>query len=579
MSASSSDPEAPTHAACPTCKAVFRGAFKRCPQDGALLEQTDDDPLVGTVLAERYQIEEVLGDGGLGRVYKARHVRMSRRFAIKVPFGEVGYDRKARARLANEAEATSRLDHPNVIGVVDVGESAAGLFYIAMDLADGPALAELIDAGPIAIADVLTIFAQLADGLTHAHERGLVHRDLKPDNVVVSTRGDGTLQARVIDFGLALVAEDEPKTRLTTQGMVVGTPCYMAPEQATGEELDHRTDLFALGIILYELLAGRLPFDGTPNEVARQNLASPLPPIAERSGRAVDPLHEAVVGWLTRKRKDERPATTREVLDLARHLVAQDRGAAMTALPPWARPLRSRLASTVPSPPRDEPGELAPKPPTPGAIVEVEAAAPGAQVHVPTEQVARRGRRRVAVIVALLLAALLAVVAIVLRPWAGGERAPVAGAVDAAITVDAAVAVDATVAIDAAAPLLTDDAAPTPVASPPVDAAPPPVRPLRDAGPAPRPSVDAAPPRPRPVDAGPTAPIDDGAGLSLKALYARVATELDQAMRRVGADATAALRTRFDAVPPYPEAVRKPELRVQAERQLRALLRDLAKLR
>ncbi len=579
MSASSSDAEAPTHAACPTCKAVFRGAFKRCPQDGALLVPTDDDPLVGTVLAERYQIEEVLGDGGLGRVYKARHVRMSRRFAIKVPFGEVGYDRKARARLANEAEATSRLDHPNVIGVVDVGESAAGLFYIAMDLADGPSLAELIDAGPIAIADVLTIFAQLADGLTHAHERGLVHRDLKPDNVVVSTRGDGTLQARVIDFGLALVAEDEPKTRLTTQGMVVGTPCYMAPEQATGEELDHRTDLFALGIILYELLAGCLPFDGTPNEVARQNLAAPLPPIAERSGRAVDPLYEAVVGWLTRKRKDERPANTREVLDLARHLVAQDRGAAMTALPPWARPLRSRLASTVPSPPRDEPGELAPKPPAPGAIVEVAAAAPGAQVHVPTEQVAQRGRRRVAVIVALLLAALLAVVAVVLRPWAGGDRATVASA-----PIDAAAALDAAVAIDAGAPaLLTDDAAPAPVASAPVDAAPPPVRPLRDAGPTapPRPVVDAAPlpPRPRPVDAAPAAPVDDGAGLSLKALYARVATELDQAMRRVGADATAALRARFDAVPPYPEAVRKPELRDQAERQLRALLRDLAKLR
>ena len=128
MSASSSDARAPTHACCPTCKAVFRGAFKRCPHDGELLVETDDDPLVGCVLAERYQIEEVLGDGGLGRVYKARHVRMSRRFAIKVPFGEVGYDRKARARLANEAEAASRLDHPNVIGVVDVGESAAGLF-------------------------------------------------------------------------------------------------------------------------------------------------------------------------------------------------------------------------------------------------------------------------------------------------------------------------------------------------------------------------------------------------------------------------------------------------------------------
>ena len=583
MSASSSDARAPTHACCPTCKAVFRGAYKRCPQDGALLVETDDDPLVGTVLAERYQIEEVLGDGGLGRVYKARHVRMSRRFAIKVPFGEVGYDRKARARLANEAEAASRLDHPNVIGIVDVGESAAGLFYMAMDLADGPSLAELIDAGPIAIADVLTIFAQIVDGLTHAHERGLVHRDLKPDNIVISTRGDGTIQARVIDFGLALVSEDDaPKTRLTTEGMVVGTPCYMAPEQATGEDLDHRTDLFALGIILYELLAGRLPFDGTPNEVARQNLAAPLPPIAERAGRAVDPLYEAVVTWLTRKRKDERPATTREVLTLARHLIAQDRGAALTALPPWVRPMRARPPALEPAsaatPGADEPGELAPRPrpqpaDEPGAIVEVAAAGAGAQVHVPTEQVAKR-QRRLGVIVALVLLALLVVALGALRLWAGGDRATVATA-----PIDAA-------AIDAAAPPEVDAAAA--LAPPPIDAgatiATPPPRPMVDAGAGsgarPKPPVDAgATPRPRPVDAAPEALVDDGAGLSLKALYARAATELDQAMRRVGTDATATLRARFDAIPPYADAVRKPDLRAQAERQLRGLLRDLAKLK
>ncbi|MBL8623951.1 MAG: protein kinase [Myxococcales bacterium] len=581
MSASSSDAEAPAHACCPTCKAVFRGAYKRCPQDGALLLETDDDPLVGSVLAERYQIEEVLGDGGLGRVYKARHVRMSRRFAIKVPFGEVGYDRKARARLANEAEAASRLDHPNVIGVVDVGESAAGLFYMAMDLADGPPLAELIDAGPIAIADVLTIFVQLADGLTHAHERGLVHRDLKPDNIVISTRGDGTIQARVIDFGLALVSEDDqPKTRLTTEGMVVGTPCYMAPEQATGEAIDFRTDLFALGIILYELLAGRLPFDGTPNEVARQNLAAPLPPIAERAGHAVDPLYEAVVTWLTRKRKDERPSTTREILTLARHMAAQDRGAAMTALPPWARPTRARGPEPT-RPADDTPGELAPRPPRPvpdgpGAIVEVDARSAGGQVHVPTEQVARR-QRRLGLIVALLVLALLALVLVVLRPWAGGD-----GATVASVPIDAATPP----AIDAAAPEV--DAA-VALAVPPIDAgatiAAPPPRPMVDAGVGsaarPKPPVDAGatPPRPPPIDAAPAGPVDDGAGLSLKALYARAATELDQAMSRVGTDATATLRARFDAVPPYADAVRKPDLRAQAESQLRSLLRDLAKLK
>jgi hypothetical protein len=359
MSASSSDPAAPRFACCPTCQAVFRGTYRRCPNDGAILIATDDDPLVGSVLAERYQIEEVLGDGGLGRVYRARHVRMSRRFAIKVPFGEVGYDRKARARLANEAEAASRLDHPHVIGIVDVGETAAGLFYIAMDLAEGRSLAELLEDGPPPPAVALGIFAQLADGLTHAHERGLVHRDLKPDNVMVTHREGGVLVARVIDFGLALVSEGDAATRLTTEGMVVGTPYYMAPEQTTGDELDHRTDLFALGIILFELLAGRLPFDGTPQEIARQNLAAAMPSIASRADRPIEPMLEVVVRWLTRKRRDERPSTTREVLELARHLAAGERDRALAVLPAW---VRAPLAPPPGARPSPEPSADAPVP-------------------------------------------------------------------------------------------------------------------------------------------------------------------------------------------------------------------------
>ena len=199
----------------------------------------------------------------------------------------------------------------------------------------------------------------------------------------------------------------------------------------------------------------------------------------------------------------------------------------------------------------------------------------GVQEHVPTEPVARRPQQ-LGLIVALVLLALLAVVLIVLRPWASGDGATVATA-----PIDA----DAPDAPDAAPPEV--DAA-VALAPPPIDAgatiAPPPPRPVVDAGAGaaarPKPPVDAgATPRPKPVDAAPEAPVDDGAGLSLKALYARAATELDQAMSRVGTDATATLRARFDAVPPYADAVRKPDLRAQAERQLRALLRDLAKMK
>ncbi|MEZ4403272.1 MAG: serine/threonine-protein kinase [Kofleriaceae bacterium] len=330
-------PVAEQRAACPTCQAVFRGAFRRCPNDGGLLVAGGPDPLVGTVLAERYQIEAVIGDGGLGRVYRARHVRMARRFAIKVPFGEVAYDRKARARLVNEAEAASRLDHPNVIGVVDVGETPAGLFYLAMDLADGHSLADELAGEPLSIVDVLALLEQLVAGLAHAHERGLVHRDLKPDNVVVSTDADGEPLVRVIDFGLALVDSDGPATRLTTEGMVVGTPYYMAPEQAMGGALDFRTDLFALGIIVFEMLAGQLPFDGGAVEVARQNTTTALPTIAARSGREVDPLLQALVTWLTARRAADRPQATSAVLGFVRELADGDRAAAAARLPAAAQ--------------------------------------------------------------------------------------------------------------------------------------------------------------------------------------------------------------------------------------------------
>ncbi|HVV86528.1 MAG TPA: serine/threonine-protein kinase, partial [Kofleriaceae bacterium] len=343
MSASEPAHEAPRRASCPTCKAVFRGDFRRCSNCGTVLVLGGPDPLVGNVLAERYLIEQVIGDGGLGRVYRARHVRMSRRFAIKVPFGDVGYDRKARARLSNEAEAASRLDHPNVIGIVDVGETAEGLFYLAMDLAEGQSLADALADGPLPTAEALSYLEQICAGLAHAHDRGLIHRDLKPDNIVVSETSDGRPLVQIIDFGLAMIADAEG-SRLTTDGLVVGTPYYMAPEQSTDEALDHRTDLFALGIILYELLAGNLPFEGTPTSVARQNLAVELPTVFERSGRVVDPLLDGLIGWLTRKRPDERPGGARVVGEIARLIQAGDRAAARALLPETLRPAPAEAA-------------------------------------------------------------------------------------------------------------------------------------------------------------------------------------------------------------------------------------------
>ncbi len=301
---------------CPQCLSVFRAGFARCPLDGAALQGLTGDPLIGHTLAERYIIEELLGEGGMGRVYRARHNRMSRRFAIKVLFGDMAADAKARTRFSREAEAVSRLNHPNVLSVVDFGETDEGLLYLVMDYIEGRELHQLLaQEAPLSPQRVLSLLRQLSRGLAHAHERNLVHRDFKTENVVVTKSGDEEL-ARIVDFGIAAVGEMmEPAQRLTTEGMVLGTPAYMSPEQSTGEEVDERSDLFSLGVMLYEMLCGRLPFDGTAVAIAKAHLASEVPPVAVRvPGLRVDPRLEAVAMRLMAKDPEERFQSARALL-------------------------------------------------------------------------------------------------------------------------------------------------------------------------------------------------------------------------------------------------------------------------
>ena len=301
--------------ACPVCLAPYRAGFVRCPRDGAALV-AGADPLIGAVIAGRYRIEAAIGEGGLGVVYRAHHVRMSRRYAIKVPFGDLAADPRARERFAREAEAACRLSHPNVVAALDAGETAGGLLYLVMELAEGPSLAEVLAAGPLEPARALAIVAQIARGLAHAHACGLVHRDLKPGNVILEA-GD---RARIVDFGIALVLADG-STRLTARGLVVGTPRYMAPEQALGEAVDARADTFALGLVAYELLAGVLPHDGDGLEVALRYLAEPLPPVAARApGARLAPAIDALLARMLAADPAARPAGAAEIAEEAARL-------------------------------------------------------------------------------------------------------------------------------------------------------------------------------------------------------------------------------------------------------------------
>ena len=294
------------------------------------------DKLIGSVLADRYEIMQRLGEGAMGTVYRARHVKIGRSFAVKILHARLLADPKLAQRFAREAELAGRLRHPNVVGVVDLGEVDAlgGLRYMVMELAEGPDLAHLLVEAPMPAERIIALVRQLLDGLDHAHGHGLIHRDFKPENIIIERNSAGAEVPRIVDFGIALLREggDSSDGRLTTNGLVLGTPHYMAPEQAVADPIDHRIDLFALGIVIYEMLSGRLPFDGSGAEVARANLLLEPPPIAQRVPHLdVDPLLEAFALRLMAKVRDARPPTAkaaRELLDL----IARDRAAAAAAL-------------------------------------------------------------------------------------------------------------------------------------------------------------------------------------------------------------------------------------------------------
>jgi hypothetical protein len=305
---------------CPTCLAVFRTGFLCCPADGSSLDpwNAEADPLIGCEIAGRYVIESRVGEGSMGLIYRARHIHLPRPIALKILFGDLVSDPRMRLRFAQEAELASRLSHPNVVPVVDFGLGDGGLLYLAMDFVDGEMLSELIAReAPLDPLQAVRLARQLAQGLGHAHKHGLVHRDLKPGNVILERRGEGPPVPRILDFGLAISIPggDGLPGRLTESGYIVGTPIYIAPEQVLDRELDGRADLFALGVVLYEMLAGKPPFDGRPAEIAHKNMAVPVPRIEERSpGVAVAPALEGVIRRLLEKAPESRFSSADELI-------------------------------------------------------------------------------------------------------------------------------------------------------------------------------------------------------------------------------------------------------------------------
>ncbi len=251
---------------CPVCSTEYADDVKFCPNDGQTLRSAGPaSDLVGQVVADRYHVVKKLGEGGMGQVYLAEHVKMGRRSAIKVMNPSMVHDPDAVARFNREASNASRITHPNVCAIYDFGETPDGLIYLAMEFIEGEPLTDLIERdGALPVPRAAAIFLQTADALQAAHDLGIVHRDLKPDNIMLSRRKGGGDTVKVVDFGIAkAVGGDEAGQKVTKTGLVVGTPEFMSPEQLSGDTLDGRSDLYSLALVLYKMLSGKLPFEAT----------------------------------------------------------------------------------------------------------------------------------------------------------------------------------------------------------------------------------------------------------------------------------------------------------------------------
>lgn len=340
--------------------------------------------VLGTVV-DGFAIDAILGSGGCGTVYRGRQLGLDRPAAIKVPSFEVVDDPVLKKRFLREARAAARVRHPSVVTIYGVGELPDGRPYLAMELLDGVSLARMIDDGPLEVPRALALARKIALALAETHAAGVVHRDLKPSNIIWRTERSGGDHVTLVDFGIAAGQQGSADaTRLTAGGKVIGTPHYMAPEQVQGEhrEVDHRSDLYALGCVLFELLTAEVPFDGTGFEVVLAHMTK-APPAPSSVCAHIPPEVDALVAGLLRKRPEERIASADEVVGLIDEILET-----LAAGPERTDPAMPSAASTSPAlaappPARSQPSSLSLRTPGAGSVAALAATAPAAPLPAP----------------------------------------------------------------------------------------------------------------------------------------------------------------------------------------------------
>ncbi len=329
---------------CPHCHAALGIDARFCPACGKALVPTetqapDSSPLasalIGREIAGRFRILAKLGEGGMGAVYRGEQMSLKRAVAVKVLRPEVSHNQQLLRRFSAEAEAVAKLDHPNTVKVYDFGQDTDGALFIAMEYIEGGSLRDAMRAGPLPGPRAFAIAAQVAASLADAHAQSIIHRDLKPDNVMLQDKGRQRDIVRVLDFGIAKLRDDSRATQQMTQaGDMLGTPQYMAPEQIRGDAIDGRTDIYALGCMLYEMVTGRLPFEGTSvMAILTKHLTdSAVVPSQRRPELGLPGIIDQVVMIAMAKDPASRPLTMErygELIAGALHVIDPNRSAVM----------------------------------------------------------------------------------------------------------------------------------------------------------------------------------------------------------------------------------------------------------